>query len=282
MKKYLLIGIIVILTLISCEKLDNDVFLRIGSGQHYKFSDIELYDTSTHILYFKKVQDYFKDTYENTFIFLNKKQIIYQGSFVPGYSSSIPNGPFIMSPPMYGNFALKIENFFPGKTDLRKDQKMIDLLSRQNLLHSGLAITSSSIEINDTQLTFTITITNQDQSDLMIIDPDKTGPNLFHYFTNGLIIYDLDHNKVFTSNIQHQTPDPWDSWKIDWLSDLKSGDSKQFKIDYTISNPLNPGEYETTFTFPGLVCQVTLDQLYQGNSRVWLGGIKINKRVSIQ
>jgi hypothetical protein len=116
----------------------------------------------------------------------------------------------------------------------------------------------------------------------MIIDLDKTGPNLFHYFTNGLFIYDLTHNEVFSSNIQHQAPDPWNSWKIDWLSELKSGDSKEYTINYTINNPLNPGEYDTTFEFPGLAYQVTKDQLYQGNSRIWLGDISLNKRRTIQ
>ncbi len=281
MKQYLLFGILGLLVLTSCEKLDNEVFLKIGSGQEYKFSDIELYDTSTHILYLKREQEYFKDTYENTFSFLDKNQIIYKGSFVPGYSSSIPNGPFIMSPPMYGNYALKIENFIPGEQDIRKDPKMINILNQHDLLHSGLAISSSSIEITGTQLTFRFTVINQDQSDLMIIDLDKAGPNLFHYFTNGLIIYDLAHNEVFSSNIQHQAPDPWNSWEIDWLSELKSGDSKQFTINYTINNPIDPGEYDTAFEFPGLAYQVTQDQLYQGNSRIWLGDITLNKRRTI-
>jgi hypothetical protein len=281
MKRYLLFSILGLIVLTSCEKLDNEIFLKIGTGQEYKFSDIELYDTSTHILYLKKGQEYFKDTYENTFSFLDNNQIIYKGSFVPGYSSSIPNGPFIMSPPMYGNYALKIENFIPGEQDIRKDPKMINILHQHDLLHSGLAISTSSIEITGTQLTFRFTVINQDQSDLMIIDLDKTGPNLFHYFTNGLIIYDQDHNEVFSSNIQHQAPDPWNSWEIDWLSELKSGDSKQFTINYTINNPIDPGEYDTTFEFPGLAYQVTQNQLYQGNSRIWLGGININKRRTI-
>lgn len=282
MKKSLLIGIVVLFTLTSCEKLDKEVFFKIGSEYEYLYSDIALYDTSTHILYFKNEQEYLKDMYENTFAFFYNRQIIYQGSFMPGYSSTIPDGPFIMSPSMYGNYALKIENFIPGKQDIRKDPKMIDILNRHNLLHSGLTISSSSIEINGTQLNFRFTVTNHDQSDLMIIDLDKTGPNLFHYFTNGLYIYDLAHNEVFSSSIQHQAPEPWNSFKNEWLTELKSGDSKQFTITYTIINPISPGEYNTTFRFPGMTSQVTKDQLYQGNSRIWLGYININKKRTIQ
>ncbi|MCK9414667.1 MAG: hypothetical protein M0Q53_20365 [Prolixibacteraceae bacterium] len=257
MKKSLFIGLIVLLTMTSCKKLGNEVFFKIGSGQEYTFSDIELYDTSTHILYFKNVQYEFKDILASSFAFMDDGGLIYQGSFVPGYSSSIPYGPFIMSAPTYGNYALRIENWHSEKPDIRNNPRIIDILKQHDLLHPGLVISSSSIEISGTQLTFKFTVTNQDQSDLMIIDFDKTGPNLFHYFTNGLRIYDLAHNEVFSSNIQHLAPNPWNSWKSEWLSELKSGDSKQFTINYTINNPINPGEYDTTFKFPGLAYQVT-------------------------
>lgn len=283
MKKSLFIGLIVLLTMTSCKKLENEVFFKIGSGQEYKFSDIELYDTSTHILYFKNAQYEFKDILASSFAFMDDGGLIYQGSFVPGYSSSIPYGPFIMSAPfMYGNYALRILNWRSDKPDIRKDPRMIDILKQHGLLHPGLAISSGSIEISGTQLTFKFTVTNQDQSDLMIIDFDKTGPNLFHYFTNGLRIYDLAHNEMFSSSFQHQAPNPWNSWKSEWLSELKSGDSKQFTINYTMNNPINPGEYDSVFEFPGLAYQVTKDQLYQGNSRIWLGDITLNKRITIQ
>jgi hypothetical protein len=283
MKKSLLLVIVALLILTSCEKLDNEVFFKIGNDLEYKFSDIELYDTSTHILYFRRVHDEFSSIENGSFTFLDKGDPIYSGSFWPGYSNSGPTGPFIMSPPsMFGNYALRIDNWHYDKPDTRNDPKLIAILNQHELLHSGLAISSSSIDITGTQLTFRFTVTNQDQSDLMIIDPDKTGLNLFHYFTNGLYIYDLAHNEVFSSTIQHQTPDPWNSWKIDWLSELKSGDSKEYTITYTINNPLNPGEYDTTFEFPGLAYQVTKDQLYQGNSRIWLGDIALNKRRIIQ
>jgi len=283
MKKSLLIVIAVILTLASCEKTDNEVFFKTGSGLEYMFSDLELYDTSAHVLYFRKVHNEFKNIEKDSFTFLDKGDPIYTGSFWPGYSSSIPTGPFIMSPPsFYGNYALKIDNWHAGESDVRNNPRMIEILKQNNLFHSGLAISSSSIEITGSQLTFKFTVTNKDQSDLLIIDINKTGSNLFHYFTNGLYIYDLSHNEVFASTIQHQAPDPWNSWKIDWLTELKSGDSKEFTINYTINTPLNQGEYYTTFEFPGLAHQVTIDQLYQGTARIWLGDIQYNKNITIQ
>lgn len=283
MKKLLLLWIVVISILVSCKKLDNDVFFKIGKGLEYKFRDIELYDTSTNIIYFKNVHDEFKDIDKNSFTFLDNGDVIYSGMFWPGYSSSGPTGPFIYSPPsMFGNYALKIDNWHIDNPDVRKDPRIIALLKQNNLLHSGLSLTFSSIEIAGSQLTYKFTVTNQDQSDLMIIDPDKTGPNLFHYFTNGLYIRDLAHNEVFTNNFQIPIPDPWNTFEIGWLSQLKSGESKQYTIHYTINNPLIPGEYTATFIFPGLSYQVTLDQLYQGTNRIWLGEIDVTKKITIQ
>jgi hypothetical protein len=283
MKKSLIFEFIIILTLASCEKIDNEVFFKIGGGREYKFRDIALYDTSNHMLYFRKVHDEFKNIEKGSFIFMNNGEPIYSGSFWPGYSSSLPSGPYIMSPPeMYGNYALKIDNWHTDDPDIRSNPDMIAVLNQHNLLHSGLAISSSSIEISGTQLTFRFTVKNKDLSDLLIIDFDKTGPNLFHYFTRGLYIYHPSNTELFSSNIAPQSPESRFTWKIEWLSELKSGESKEFKINYTITNPLNPGEYDITFMFPGLAYQVNIDQLYQGNKRIWLGNIQHYARIRIQ
>lgn len=283
MKNSIFFAAVCILLAVSCEKNSDYVFIRLGSGQEFRFSDIELYDTSTNILYFRKSQEYLEDMYENTFSFFSDGGLIYRGIFLPGYSSSIPTGPFIWSPPMYGNYALKIENMLhPDGTDARKDPLFIRVLSQQNLLHSGLEISSGSVVISGTLLTFKFTVTNHDQDDLLILDPDKTGLNLFHYFTNGLHIYDPDHNEVFSGGIQHQSPNPRNSWRPEWLSELKSGDSREFTLNYTIENPLKPGEYIITFRYPGLGNQVRKEQLYQGSSRIWLGDISLNERNTIE
>jgi hypothetical protein len=281
MKGLLFYGILVLYILVSCERNNRDIFLKIGSDLEYNFSDIELYDTSTNILYFKTEHDEFKHLDKGIFIFVDNGDMIYSGSLWPGYSSLGPSGPFIMSPSMYGDYALRIDNWHLDKPDIRKDPRMIQILKQHNLLHSGLAILSSSVEITTTQLTFRFTISNQDKSDLLILDINKTGPNLFHYFTNGLYIHDLAHNEVFSSTIQHQVPDPWNTWKTEWLSEIKSGDSKEFTINYPLENPLSSGEYIATFEFPGLGYQVKKDQLYQGESRIWLGDVSLNKRIFI-
>jgi hypothetical protein len=281
MKKHLPVIILFLSTLLSCEKTESDVFFKLGSGKEFKFSDIELYDTSANVLYFKEGHDEFRKFDYDSFTFLNSGNEIFTGSFWPGYSSSTPTGPFIWAPSMMGNYALQIDNWYNDGPDVRKDPEMITVLKKHGLFHSGLAFSSSSIEIAGSRLTFRFTITNTDESDLMIIDINKTGPELFHYFTNGLYIRDQEYKEFFSSTIQHQSPDPWDSWNIEWLSQLKSGASKEFTINYTITNPIPAGEYTASFEFPGLSQQVTLEQLHQGTDRIWLGDIALTKKIII-
>jgi len=183
---------------------------------------------------------------------------------------------------MMGDYALQIANWYNVGPDERKDPEMISVLKTHGLFHSGLSISSSSIEIDGTRLTFRFTITNTDESDLLIFDINKTGPELFHYFTNGLYIRDQEYKEYFSSNIQHQSPDPWDIWNIEWLSQLKSGASKEFTINYTITNPIPAGEYIASFEFPGLSHQVTQEQLHQETDRIWLGDISLKKRLIVQ
>lgn len=270
----------------SCEKpveqTNRDVFFKIGTHKAFRFDDIALYDSSTHILYFKDAQPEFEEIINSSFSFFDKGDTIYSGIFVPGYSSFIPAGPMIPSPGMYGNHALRIEVWMDSKPDIRNCSRIIELLKKHNLLHSGLSGTIDLLEITGNQLSFKFTIENHDSDDLLIIDMNKTGISLFHYFTNGLYLRDQNHNEVFSSTITHQKPEPWNSWKAEWLSVLKSGNSISFTINYPIETPINPGEYNVLFEFPGLAYQVTKEQLYQGNNRIWLGDITMRGKITIQ
>lgn len=287
MKKSLLIGTVIIFILASCEKVSinqKQCLFKTNNGIEYKYSDFELYDSSTHILYLKTKHPVFNNENSSTFSLLADGQEIYNGVFWPPSSSSLPNGPYISSSSFYPDFVIRIENMTLDNEpiDPRNDPRIITALEEQNLLHSGLSIRINDINIVDTQLTFKFTVTNQDKSNLLIFDLDKTGPSLFHYFTNGLTIRKMTHEEVFSSQIVPETPSPWNSWSLDWLSELKSGESKQFTINYTINSSINPGEYYALFEFPGLTHGITKDQLYQDNTRIWIGDISMTKEITIQ
>ena len=130
-------------------------------------------------------------------------------------------------------------------------------------------------------LNFSFTVKNWDESDLLILDINKMGPNLFHYFTNGPVIYDPNNNLNVKISMEHQDPSPWNGWEISWLSRLKSGSSEQFTIHYTLDEPPNPGVYNVFFEFPGLSRQVELSELFQDGARIWLGDILVVNKLTI-
>lgn len=279
-----LLTLVVLAVCASCENTkepDPDILFATASGLNFKFEDIRMYDSSTHILYLKKSYPEFETLLEGSFAFLDNGDTIYSGAFLPGYSSYIPSGPIISSPDMYGGHALRIEIWRDDKPDIRNNQRLIDIMKAHNILHSGLSAEINSLEVDNNRLIFSFTITNEDQSDLLILDINKMGPNLFHYFTNGLYVRDINGDVVFENNFIIQNPESWDSFAADWLTPIKSGESLAFSINYNLENGLIPGQYSLLFEFPGLSYQVREDQLFQDGHQVWLGDITLRKKMTL-
>lgn len=279
--KFVVLTLLVILT--SCEKYNRDTVLVIGNME-FNVSDIRLYDTSAHVLYLNKSYNKLNDIETGTFTFLDEGESVLSGSFCPGYMSSIPTGPIISSCPFaLQSFALKLETWDRDKRSTLNNAGFLSLMSRHNLLHSGVGISDAILNVSGSELVLSFTVTNADQASLLLIDPEKTGQRLYRYFTNGLTIYDLATNSVvFEDNIQHEAPVPWDSWSMNWLSELKPGESKVFTFTYNLSIAPAPGEYEVVFGFPGLSYQVAEEELYQGSARIWLGDVILRQRMTIQ
>jgi hypothetical protein len=262
MKKSFLIGITFIWILASCHnRISNptDNLFIADNGIEYKYSDFELYDSSTHVLYLKKPHPKFKFDETFNFSLLANGETIYKGLFWSGFSSVLPSGPYIPFFPYDPDFIIRIGHMTIDNKpiDQRNDPRIISALNEHNLLHSGLSLTINSIDISATQLTFKFTVTNVDMSNLLILDLDKTGPNLFHYYSNGLSIRTATYGLVFSSTITPQAPSHSDSLSTIWLSELKSGASRQFTINYPIDSSINPGNYSASFQFPGVTQGLT-------------------------
>lgn len=106
------------------------------------------------------------------------------------------------------------------------------------------------------------------------------GLGLFHYFTNGLSFWSPSLKKSFDNHIEHIQPDPWDSWEINWLSLIRSGETKTINIQYTNFDPVATGDYKLYFRFPGLG-RVEKSKLIQQNGRVWLGELDLSQDVTL-
>ncbi len=262
-------------TLVTEDPAGHDLLMKIGDNITFDYSDIELYDSSTHIFYFRELHPEFDKIKQVPFQFYVKGDTIYKGDFWPTYYSSHPAGPFITNYPLlYQNYVLRIENRYNYSPDPRNDPRLIQALKNKNLLHSGLSLRISSIVCTASQISFSFDVTNYDKDELLILDPDKTGLGIFHYFTNGLYIRKLPGTTTTNVKIAFQTPSPWNGWHKEWFYKLSPGETKGCVIDYPISSPLEKGEYEVKFEYPGLSYQVSAEQLYQTNGRIWLGDIE--------
>lgn len=283
MKISFVAGMVALVILTSCEKVGRDAIFVINGKTAFTADDISLYDTSAHILYLKQNHSELDNLEKGTFAFYDRGEAVFSGELWPAYLSSSPSGPVIMTAPLaLQQHALKIQSWTQEQGSMLNNSRLTDLLNRNNLLHSGLAVSSVSASVAGSELAFSFTLTNMDQTGLLILDPEKTGPGLFRYFTNGLYLYDTENNnEVFADNIQHLTPEPWNSWNIEWLTALGAGQSKGFTFTYTLSAPLQPGEYRALFEYPGLSFQVARDELFQNGARVWLGEIRVSTILTI-
>jgi len=296
MKNYLLLIPLVIFGFTSCIKSDpgtddgntnhnpvgSETFLTIGDNFIYDYSDIGLYDSSTHIIYFKEMHPELDKIRQLSFVCYDEGDSIYQGEFWPSYFSSLPSGSYVsISPFFYQNYALRIEYRESINPDLRNDPRIIESLKDRELLHSGLTGTIQTLEITGSLARLDFVVTNMDKTTLLILDPDKMGHKLFHYFTNGLYLRDLSTNNIIASKLEYQAPVPSNGWKKDWLTELSPGESALFTFVYSFDKAISPGNYSAWFDYPGLSSQVDIDEVFQASGRIWLGDITSAKPITI-
>ena len=268
--------------IIKKDSLVTETIFRIGKDLYYKYSDIELYDSTTHILYFKAIHPEFNKNDQSYFTFF-VNQLDLSGGLLAFVSLLVANQAICFYLAfLLQNFALKFENKYNVKPDLRNDPRIIKAFKDHDLLNSGLIISSNAIECGTSQVTFSFTLTNKDNSTLLFLDPEKMGLNLFHYYTNGLFFRKVPWTTSINVKIPSQAPSSFKIWKREWLSAINPGESKTFVINYPISSPFNPGEYEVTFVYPGLLFQISRDELIQADGRIWLGDFMTRTNIVIK
>ncbi len=285
--------------IIGCEKNEIDSIKGLTDGfcivaneevvlSHY---DIEYYDYSTHLIYMKDNKS-FADDIESIGkfkVFANREEI-YNGQTLPRYSSFLPTGPVIHThPSSLGGYIIPISfiqiidtlgNFLP---DSREDDRIIEALKKYNQFHAGLSCEIESVQyLSSNNVIVELTLKNNDSFNYYYLDPDKMGINLFHYFTNGLFIRDLTNHEAYTHKTEAIRPEPWNSWKNDWLSIIESNQSKTIILNYNNFEEVVPGKYKATFTYPGLSFQVEKKDVLQGNGQIWLGKLLMIKDITLE
>jgi hypothetical protein len=168
----------------------------------------------------------------------------------------------------------------PAPDDPRDNPKLINALKTNNQYREGLSckiqsvrfLTSGSVELK-------FGLTNNDDVNYYFLDPDKMGLSLFHYFTNGPTFLNIENPNHYYHNMKVTTPEPWDSWKKEWLSLIKGHETKDFTFTYPFAS-MPDGKYRVFFSFPGLN-HANLKDLNLTDGKIWLGAsqssITVNK-----
>ncbi len=258
----------------------NDTLLLIA--EH-----IDFYDFSSHLIYLKEGSDFSCPEKGSFKVFIAEDEI-FSGVIHPMYASSLPTGPAIYAAPcLYGDYAIAID-FAPHPepdlhvSDPRGDSRIADILQKQNIYRAGLM--AEILDVNPQgccAMSITLRLTNQEDSSVLYLDPDKMGMELFHYFTTGLYLLD-EQNQIFTHHLTAQSPADFNTWERKWLSVLDSQESTIITLNYEHFDAITQGQYKANFTFPGLSRQVNRNELIQKDGRIWLGNLRLNQRVELE
>jgi hypothetical protein len=255
---------------------------------HY---DISYYDYGAHLIYLKSHRSSaeFLEEAGSLTVYAGGEEIYTVGTH-PGYSSYMPTEPFIWTfPTFYEDYIIAIdlmlatyEAITMEVNDIREDQRIVEALKKYGQYREGLHCEISSCNYSAPgEVVLKLKLTNRDEVNYYYPDPEKMGMGLFHYYTNGLSLWDAEEGQSYTNQTEHLSPDPWDSWDMDWLSLLEGGRSVTITLEYKNFDSVPSGSYWALFEFPGLA-HVERDQLAQRHGQIWLGKLELKSEVVIQ
>ncbi len=199
---------------------------------HY---DISYYDYGAHLVYLKSHRSSaeFLEEAGSLTVYAGGEEI-YTAGIHPGYSSYMPTEPFIWTfPTFYEDYIIAIdlmlatyEAITMEVNDIREDQRIVKALKKYGQYREGLhcEIVSCNYTAPD-KVVLRLELSNMDEVNYYYLDPEKMGIGLFHYFSNGLSLWDSEERQAYSNQTEHLSPDPWDSWDMDWMSLLEGGSS---------------------------------------------------------
>ena len=245
--------------------------------------DIEFYDWASHCIYLKiSKEDLFPQYGDAIYIienFRNKMfivavdgEICYPAFFNYGGYFRIPELD-LDAVLMYPDDVLRIKWTGALDIDRRNNEKVKAILIQEGLFHAGLEVrmdTVTIIENADTStVEYTFTLTNNDEDNLYIFDPDIVG-NSFHRFTNGPVFLHVEESNLYQSTYKKVDPlkDSFPSWYVK----LESGESLTRTVRLRGYLHFPPGTYKIDFYYNGP--RPGREDRYAADGRYWFGGIE--------
>lgn len=252
-------------------------------------ADIDFYDFSTHCIYLKNDKSkYFNEYCGLSFQFdpvlIDRPFVVIADSlrcYVGGLYSSLHS--MLSSVPHFdeldvGFYPSDVFHLSPGVAlgaDKRDDVLIQQVFKNLDKYSSGLDCELKNVRIIDNSDTstvdYTFTLKNTDKANLYVLDPDKMGSSLFHYFTNGVTFRsETEHTLIQSTYKTTESPDPFYTWNFNWFSLIKSGKSITRTVQLRGYPNIPEDTYICSFTFsnPNLIEK---EDRNRESGRIWLG-----------
>ncbi len=249
--------------------------LEISEEPWLSNNEIDIYDFSTHIIYLKPgINKSFNSDFLITYYLITaNNEKCYIAVYWPPYLCSLPSNP-VLSWGFYPEDIVSISEFWyspDSENDIRNDIRVKNALIETGKYHGGLKCELQNIIISGDKVKYTYELKNEDSDNLYVLDPDKMGDGLFHYYTNG-VYFKNDENIIYPGNDDVIHPDSYDSWEKEWFTLIEAGKTITRTVEKGNYENIPNGKYNCTFRFPA-VNNINRDERYLADGRIWLGEI---------
>lgn len=278
--------------------------LKLAASPWLCDKDIRFYDWSSHCIYLKTDKTYFipgwqkgerfnvfpAEWADKPFIVVANSKKCYMGYFfrieLSEYFWIAPMIADVGFNSIYPQDVLFMEWVWLYHDYPQNNPDVKNALIESGLYHEGISVAFDTTDVNtlcmienaDTStISYKFTITNNDEDDLYIIDPDKTGSDLFHWFTNGITFQNIATKIIYEPRCRnHVEPPSLDYWSPDWFMKLKSGQSIK-RIVVLKGYPYFPaGDYLFQFNYNGQIIGMEKEVREIDHGRYWLGPTRAN------
>lgn len=251
-------------------------------------SDIRIYDFSSHCIYLKRNRaELFESRngvpapqMNSPFVVTVNGKAIYAGYFTAPASSYMAGAPSIdLSPIFYADDMISIisQN---DETDIRNDERIKNVLSKAGIYQGGVKASISGLSVinNDTALVkYKLSLTNNCNYPVYVLDADKTGGELFHYFTNGPLFYNIQtKNTNWAQYKSYYTPTPYNLVLPEWFTLLKADETITREITLKGYSRFEKGDYEVSMRYQNPFIPKKEDRILNNNN-IWLGSTTTNR-----
>ena len=177
--------------------------LELKAAPWFDAGDIAFYDFSTHCIYLKgdktslfeysALGHFQPPLIDRPFVVAVGGNPRYLGCVRSGLLSTMLPAPCISELDVwhYPEDVVHISRDRVESQDPRSDPLVRDALVQAGLFHRGLTLELTSVTVirnaDTSTVQYRFTLRNDDRDPLYTIDPDRSGGDLFHYYTNGVV-----------------------------------------------------------------------------------------------